>query len=294
MTSRVPPLNALRVFESAARHLSLRQAAAELSVTPGAVSQQLRLLEASIGAPLFERLPRGLRLTPAGQQLAPAASQAMRLLEDTVERLRVSRPVVRFSGAPTLCTRWLVPRLGGFFERHPGMELQIDASQRLIDLASEPFDVVIRHGHGRETSPALERRLLFADDVIAVCAPEVAAAIGDRPENLGRAKLLCWSTQDHWPRWLRAKGLEAFEAADRASFSLLMLVLDAALAGQGFAVTSPRLVAPDLARGRLVSVFGPAVATGYSYYAIARPEALAKPHVRAFVDWVLEQAADGT
>ena len=146
MIKRLPPLNFVKVFECSARHLNLRRAAEELGVTPGAVSQQIRALEMNLGMPLFERLHKKLRLTAAGQELYATSNQVLQLLQATVDRLPSPRQMVRITAAPTLCTRWLVPRLSTFYERHPNVGVLIDASIQYVNLADEPFDVAIRHG----------------------------------------------------------------------------------------------------------------------------------------------------
>ncbi|HEX2511977.1 MAG TPA: LysR substrate-binding domain-containing protein [Xanthobacteraceae bacterium] len=289
-SSRLPPLGSIRVFECAARHLNLRRAAHELCVTPGAVSQQIRTLEAGLGVALFERFPKGLRLTPSGQQLYPVAAQAMRSIQDAMERLRSPRRIVHVTVAPTLCTRWVVPRLGRFYEHHPDIEVRIDASTAVADLPNEAFDVAIRYA--RRPIGNLHHERIFADDVVPVCAAAVAEALAPVPQNLRRAKLLCWSTHDHWPSWISARGFGAYNEFDRVYFSHLMLALDAALAGQGVALSSLRLVRHDLAQRRLVRIFGEPVPTGFSYFLAARPEAMALPHVRAFADWIVAEAVN--
>ncbi len=251
MIKRLPPLNFVKVFECSARHLNLHRAAEELGVTPGAVSQQIRALETNLGVPLFERLHKKLRLTAAGQQLLATSSQVLQLLQETVDRLPSPRQMVRITAAPTLCTRWLVPRLSTFYERHPNVGVLIDASIQYVNLADEPFDVAIRHG--RNGANSAQHEVMFPDEVVAVCAPSIAASV---TADISNAKLLCFATPDHWPCWFNAKGL--------------------------------KLVEHDLRQGRLVRLPGEPVATGFSYYIVARREAR---HVAAFTDWIIEEAA---
>jgi LysR family transcriptional regulator, glycine cleavage system transcriptional activator len=280
----------MRVFECAARHLNLRRAAVELCVTPGAVSQQIRNLEASLGVALFERFPKGMRLTPSGQQLYPVVVRAMRSLGDAVERLRSPRQVVQVTVAPTLCTRWVVPRLGRFYERYPDIEVRIDASTTVADLPNETFDVAVRYARGPIGN--LHYAPMFADEVVPVCTAVVAERLESGPHALCRAKLLCWSTHDHWPAWISARRLGSYDQFDRVYFSHLMLALDAALAGQGVALSSLRLVEHDLQQRRLVCIFGEPVPTGFSYFIAARAEAMMLPHVRAFAEWMLAEALE--
>lgn len=288
-TARLPPLNGIRVFECAARHLNFRRAAEELHVTPGAVSQQIKQLEASLQVRLFDRTPSALRLTPAGEQLFPVATATVRNLHEALAKLRTPRQVVRLSAAPTFCTRWLVPRLGSFYSRYPRIEVHVDASAANVDLHSDPFDLVIRRV--RERKPDLYVRCLFPDDVVALCTPQLAAQLGGDLAQLRNTKLLCWTWQDNWQAWLDVNSAGRLEDYEQAHFSHLMLVLDAAQAGHGVALTSRRLVRQDLAQGRLVHVFGPPLPSGYEYSIVARPDAVAAPHVRAFVDWTLQEAA---
>jgi LysR family glycine cleavage system transcriptional activator len=280
---RLPPLNFVRVFECSARHGNLHRAAEELGVTPGAVSQQIRSLETNLGLPLFERVHKKLRLTAAGQQLYATSSQVLQLLQETVDRLPTPRQIVRITAAPTLCTRWLVPRLSSFYERHPNVGVLVDASAHYINLAEEPFDVAIRHG--RDGAGSAQHVPLFPDAVVAVCAPSVAASIAP---DLGNVRLLCFAPQDHWPCWFNKKGIGGYNKLDHVSFSHLMLALDAAIAGQGVALSALKLVEHDLKQRRLVGLLGEPVATGYSYYIVVRSE---ERHVKAFTDWLVEEAS---
>lgn len=283
MIKRLPPLNFVKVFECSARHLNLHRAAEELGVTPGAVSQQIRALETNLGMPLFERLHKKLRLTVAGQQLYATSGQVLRLLQETVDKLPSPRQLVRITAAPTLCTRWLVPRLSNFYERHPNVSVLIDASIQYLNLDEQPFDVAIRHGRNGVSNAHHE--VLFPDEVVAVCAPSIATTAA---VDISSAKLLCFATGDHWPCWFNAKGITGYDRLDRVSFSHLMLALDAAIAGQGAALSPLKLVEHDLRQGRLVRLPGEPVPTGFSYYVVARKEAR---HVAAFTDWIIEEAA---
>ena len=289
MVKRLPPLSFVRVFECSARHLNLHRAAEELGVTPGAVSQQIRKLEINLSVPLFDRLPRKLRLTTAGEQLYATSGQILRLLQDTVDRLPSPRRTVRVTVAPTLCTRWLVPRLSTFYERYPSVAVRIDASTRFVNLSDEPFDIAIRHARNGTGNP--HDLLLFPDEVVAVCAPSVATLFADGEKDIGKVKLLRCDTPDHWPCWFNAKDLSRYENLKRVSFSHLMLALDAAVAGQGVTLSALKLVDDDLHHGRLVRLFGEPVATGSSYYLVARRGSSMAPHVAAFTDWIIEEAA---
>ncbi len=174
MTRRLPPLGALRAFEVAARHESFAKAAAELSVTPAAVSQQVRLLEADLGVSLFRRLPRGLALTPAGRSVLPELGQAFAHLARAVEGVRggsLVGPLV-VSVIPSFAGRWLVPRLGGFVAAYPEIEITVRSELRNVDFTREDVDLGIRYGKG--IYPGLDTRLLLTEEVFPVCAPSPA------------------------------------------------------------------------------------------------------------------------
>lgn len=287
--SHLPPLGWIRVFECAARHLNLRRAADELHVTPGAVSQQIKLLEGSLGLALFERCPGGLRLTPSGDKLFAVSTRAVRGIYETVRTLRSPRQlVVRLSAAPTLCMRWLVPRLGSFYAQNPDVEVRIDAATNVVDLHNEPFDVAIRRVRDPARNLHVER--LFSDDVTALCSPQLASSLGSDIANLRKVKLLCWSWQDCWPAWLEQAGGGRLDEYDQAHFSHLMLALEAAQAGQGVALACSRLVQDDMERGRLMQVLGRPVHSGYDFAVVALPQSAAAPHVRAFIDWTVALA----
>src|SRR5690625_4266268 len=171
MSDRLPPLNALRAFETAGRHLSFTRAAQELNVTPAAVSHQIKALESYLGVVLFRRRPQGLLLTDAGQQALPGVGDGFARLAAAVAVLRRAdseRPLT-VTVQPALASTWLIPRLERFRQRHPGIELRIDASARLVDLHTEDVDVGIRHGLG--DYPGLHVERLPAQEVFAVCSP---------------------------------------------------------------------------------------------------------------------------
>jgi LysR family glycine cleavage system transcriptional activator len=287
-TGHMPPLNWIRVFECAARHLNFRCAADELHVTPGAVSQHIQKLEASLSLSLFERRPHAMRLTPAGERLFSVASKAVHDIYETIRALRSPRQVVRLTAAPTFCTRWLVPRFGRFYSQHPDIEISIDAATGMVDLLNEPFDIAIRRV--REVPSNLHVQRLFADDLVALCSPQMGQLIDGDVANLKLTKLLIWSWQNCWPAWLDQAGGGQLEDYEQAHFSHLMLALEAAQAGQGVVLASPRLVRSDLENGRLVHVLGPAVSSGYDFAVVARPGAMAAPHIRAFVDWTVRES----
>jgi LysR family transcriptional regulator, glycine cleavage system transcriptional activator len=292
MFRRLPPLNALRTFECAGRFLSFKHAAEELHVTSSAVSQQIRILEDELGLPLFDRTSKGLALTPSGHRLLAATTRALATVGEALQELRSDRQVIQLSAAPTFCTKWLVPRLGRFSEKHPHIELRIDATDRIANLANGSVDLAVRYA--ASVGSKLQYELLFLDEVFPVCSPDLERTLGSDPGNLFKTKLLHWSTYSRWERWFEATRLGSIKRTEGIYFSHLLLALDAAISGQGVALASMDLARYDLEAGRLVRPFPNSVKTGYSYYLVARPDAAKTKSVRAFIDWAVQEARLGT
>ncbi len=304
MSRRLPPLNSLRAFEAAARHLSFTKAADELHVTPAAISHQIKALEEHCGAPLFRRMTRALVLTETGQAALPALREGFDKLAEGAARL-VPDPrsgLLTVSVAPTFCAKWLVPRLDRFRAAHPGFDVRIDATDDLADFASGAVDVAIRYGSGRY--PGLVAECLMAEVVVPVASPALlrGAEPLETPADLARHTLLhvSWKMADDeapsWRMWLKAAGVEGVDAERGPRFNVDGLAIDAALAGHGVALVNRMLVAGDLAAGRLVRLFPPASPerpSAFCYY-LVHPEGHAgNPKVRAFRDWVMAEAAAG-
>lgn len=296
--SRLPPLTALRAFVVTARRLSFTEAAAELHVTPAAIGQQIRQLEEHIGAPLFHRLRGGLELTEGGQALAPGLTEAFQLALDTI--VRATRPAeeapIRISVPPSFASRWLAPRLDALREVAPGLKVTVDASARLSDFAADEVDCVIRYGAGRYPGLACER--LFEEAVLPVCSPAFAEAHGlyRGPGALAGVPLLHEEGPERdadcpdWRAWLRAHGLPSRLAEDGIGLGQSSLVLEAAAAGMGIGLGKLRLAEADLAAGRLVSPFGNPWPVAFSYHFVAPPEAMSRPGVARFRDWLHAEA----
>jgi len=301
MKRRLPPLNSLRAFEAAARHLSLKKAAEELHVTPAAVSHQVRALEEYCGAQLFHRLARALRLTEAGQAALPLLREGFDKLAEAAGAMKGGERVeiLTVSVAPSFGAKWLIPRLDRFRAAHPEYDVRIDASYTLVDFAADGVDVALRFGRGVYRN--LRADCLMAEVSLPVCSPRLLERGPPlrRPEDLRRHTLLHvqWRTEDDsapsWRMWLRAAGIEGVDAERGPRFSIEGMALEAAIAGQGVALASAVLVEGDLAAGRLVRPFPPSAsqATAFSYY-LVYPEAKADgPKVAAFRDWVLGEVA---
>lgn len=315
MADRLPPLNALRAFEAAARHLSFKRAAEELSVTPTAISHQIRGLEEHLGLALFRRLTRALELTPAGAAMLPKLREGMDCFAAAVACVRELAPSARLVvlAPPSFASRWLVPRLQAFTRSHPEVELHLAGSVKMIDGGDMPSGLVpegrmsrrdqpeiwIRYGTGHYPGFRIER--MFVPEYTAVCSPQLL-----------RAKLpmrtpadLCFHTLIHddtiqdqkerpnWAEWLAVAGVSGVDASAGPHFTDSGLAIAAALDGLGVALLSRPLVAGEIAAGRLVAPFDISIARSFAYY-IVTPEAIAdRPAVAAFRAWLLEEAAGG-
>ena len=293
---RLPPLSSLRAFEAAAAHLSFQRAAAELSVTPTAISHQVRGLESSLGQPLFRRLTRQLALTPAGLRLFHALREGFDTLEAGVHALRE-----RSAGTVTLTTntafaaKWVLPRMAAFRAACPGIELRLHASDVLVDLARGDADLAIRSGIGGW--PGLVATELMAERYAPVCSPLLGLK---RVQDLPKHRLIhCeWQPWAHapaiWPRWFEEAGIAAGKsrttrAASGLAFSDETHAVYATLAGHGVALLSLTLCAQELKSGALLQPFGPVLATG-SYFLTAAEGREREPAIRAVWQWIAGQA----
>lgn len=289
----LPSLNALRAFEAAARHLSFKEAAAELYVTPGAVSQQVKALEDELGLALFHRHNRAITLTEAGQGLLPVATEAFRRLSDTVERLRANdrAGVLTISVLPSFAAKWLVPRLGRFGAAHPEIDVRISATTRLVDFKREDVDVGIRHGAGHY--PGLHAERLMGEALFPVCSPALLEGPNPlrTPADLAHHTLLHDDGHNDWTQWLRLVGAPEVNPLRGAVFNDAAIMLQAAIAGHGVAIARTMLVEEDLAMGRLVRPFEQSLPYDLAYYLVCLPETAEKPKVAAFRAWVQAEAA---
>jgi len=289
-TSRLPPLNGLRAFEAAARHLNFRLAAEELSVTQAAVAQQVRGLEAYLGIQLFERLPRRLALTEQGRAYAPEVRRAFELLADATSALRPAPERLTISVTPTFASKWLIPRLPEFVEAHPFVDLRILASEKVSDFRRDDVDIAVRQGNP-PFGPELESDLLFVQELIAVCSPILLpqGAASLRPADLD-GQVLLQDAHDLWPRFLKeAHGVGVPAGARKLRFNQTSLAIDAAMAGQGIALVSRFLAEPELKSSRLVQAL-PGVLRGQADFHVVAPR---HPRRRGSTDmvrrWLLEQ-----
>lgn len=294
---RLPPLNALRAFEAAARHLNFSRAADELSVTPGAVSQQIQNLEDYVGAPLFRRTPKGLLLTDAAQTSLPALREAFDRLAEAASLLTaaVDGRRLTLTAAPSFAAKWLVPRLGRFEAAHPQVDVWLSAGLELVDLTAGEVDIALRYGGGHY--PGMEVRRLIGETVIPVLSPELHAANPlDSPEDLSRHILLHDGSPEpddscpDWSMWLAARGVREVDGARGPRFNQSSLVIEAAVNGRGVALAKRTLAQDDLDAGRLVAPLQIATAVDFAYY-LVHPKAKGRlPQVKAFINWIAAEA----
>jgi LysR family glycine cleavage system transcriptional activator len=295
MERRLPPLNALRAFEAAARHLSLTRAAEELHVTPAAVSHQVKGLEAYLGVKLFRRANRSLLLTDAGQACLPGLREGFERLAEAMEAVRAGDESGPFtvSVPPSFGAKWLVTRLDRFTQKHPGWDVRLDASMRLVDLMREGVDIAVRYGAGHYEGMRVDR--LMDEVAIPVCSPRLLE--GDHPlrvpEDLCRHTLLHHYQDDSYPdwrMWLQAAGVSSCDLTRGPTFSMASMAVQAAIDGQGVALVGHVLVADDIAAGRLVRPFELSFPINFAYYIVSPLITAERPRVVAFREWLLEEA----
>ena len=285
------PLNALRAFEAAARHLNFTRAAIELCVSQGAVSHQVASLERRLGVPLFRRLPRGLALTDEGHALVPVLGEAFDRVAATLERYAGGhlREVLTIGVVGTFATGWLLPRLDAFGRAHPHIDLRIMTNNNRVDLAGEGLDLAIRFGdgawHGTRATPIL------AAPLTPLCAPAIAERLGD-PAALARETLLRSYRADEWSRWFDAAGANCPPLRGPV-FDSSALMVSAAVAGFGVALVPHAMFAQELHAERLVRPFATEVVTG-RYWLTRLMSRAESPAMRAFADWVAEPEAART
>ena len=290
MTRHLPPLNALRAFEAAARQLSFSRAAQEMHVTPAAVSHQVKALEARLGVVLFRRLTRGLRLTDEGQMLLPELRGAFDRMSQALDRIGAGARggTLTISTGTTFAFTWLVPRLPRFQAMHPALEVRLMTSKYPVDFTREDVDLAIRHGRGGWSGLRVDK--VFEEPMTPLCG----RVFEDRlrhPEDLRNLPLLRTADDEEWPTWLRAAKLEGVDHAAGTLFDSTRIAVEASIDGEGVAVGSPFLFADVLASGRLLQPFALTASSGKAYWLVT-PEATAeRPNIKTFREWLLAEAA---
>ena len=296
MTSALPSPIALRAFEAAARQLSFTRAAAELSVTQAAISHQVKALETDLGVRLFNRLTRRLTLTEDGAALFAVVGDAFERIAATVARLRTpdSGGTLTVALGPYIAAGWLAPRIGRFWRRYPEIQLRLHHTSEPVDFARSNVDLAVDWG-GDGDWPGLHADLLLRVRVTPVCSPALLDGVHPlrRPGDLKHHTLLHDAGYQGWPLWLAAAGADDVDPSAGPVFDDHNVVLHAAMEGQGVALGGASFVAQDVAAGRLARPFELAIEIDAAYYVVYPPGALDRPKVRAFRDWLLEEARAG-
>ncbi|MDX3904793.1 MAG: transcriptional regulator GcvA [Pigmentiphaga sp.] len=293
MSARLPPLNPLRTFEAAARHLSFTRAARELHVTPGAVSRQVMVLEEFLGARLFERVNREVRLTAVGQRYLDDLREVFdRIAGATHRAMQGTRDKPLHIWCPmTFAMRWLVPRLPAFHAAHPGRDAVFTTSLKPVDFTVHDADVAIRMGQG--DWPGVISRFLVGIELVPVCRPRLLQSGPPlkQPRDLAHHTLQqSVARPDYWRIWLEAAGASDIDPDRGLTFESVSLAYQAALEGLGVAMGQHALVADDLAAGRLVAPLGPRVPIDNAFYLIYPERLEHDAHLCTFRDWILAAA----
>ena len=312
MPKSLPPLNALRAFEAAARHRSIRRAADELHVTPAAISQQVKLLEDYLGVQLFQRVNRGLTLTPEAEASIGRLREGFDALAGAVDLMHAQHGVerVRVCAAPSFAGKWLAPRINGFCSAFPDTDVRIAADARFIDprqpaadgavprpgMAGDDFDIAIRFGSGAYPGWRVDK--LFGVTATPLCSPRLMEGPHPlrSPADLRHHTLLHDDTVSFeqggidWNAWLKAAGVRDIDTHRGARFNHAVLGLEAAIDGAGVVLSYPALASADLAQGRLIAPFDLEIEVDYAYYALSAEAADLHPRVAAFREWLIGAA----
>lgn len=285
---RTPNLNALRMFDGAARFLSFRGAAEELNLTQGAVAQQVRRLEADLGVALFDRKPRGLALTEVGRAYHIPVRRALALIEEATAKLVPDPARVTISVTPSFASKWLVPRLGAFAELHPDIDLQIVASEGLATFRSDGVDLAIRQG-AKPSGETLAVEYLAPVDLRAVCSAEYASDIGPVDGiSTFAAHTLLQDSHRHWALLLEAANVKPRKRL--MQFNQSTLAIDAAADGQGIALAPAMLVANELAKGRVVEVWRGVANAEQAFYIVCPANTAKNPATQLVIRWIHAEA----
>ena len=292
MRPRLPPLNALKAFEAAARHQSFTKAAEELFVTQGAVSHQVKALEAELAIKLFNRERQRLIITEAGRDYLAVVRDALDRIAVGTERLlqRQSAGVLTISTSPDFAAKWLVHRLGHFAEAHAGIDLRVSATTHHVDFAREDVDMAVRHGDGNW--PGLDAVQLSSEQLFAICSPKLLSGrrLG-KPLDILKFPLIHLDSRADWTKWLRMAGMSDDNARHGPVLNRASMVIDAAINGQGVALARTTLAAWDLLNGRLVRPFSEALRLSKTYWIVCPKATSNVPKIVTFRDWLLAEAA---
>lgn len=299
MARKIPPLNPLRTFEAAARHLNFARAAEELFVTAAAVSHQIKTLEESLQVQLFIRQSKSLELSGAGQAYLPGVQQAFRQLADATQQLyqRGHRATLKVNVPPTFAVKWLIPRMERFMRAHPEIDLKVSTLNQPLDFTRGQCDVAVCYG--RAGGAGMRSELCMAVEVFPVCSPALLDGAHPirHPRDLACHTLLHDDSRytdvsnPEWAGWLALAGEPGIDASRGPSFWPSHLVIKAAVDGLGVALAKKGWVEADLAAGRLVRPFALSLPVEFAYY-VVYPEARAdNMRIMTFVEWIRDELA---
>jgi LysR family glycine cleavage system transcriptional activator len=294
MRQRLPALNALKVFEAAARHESFTRAAEELSVTQGAVSHQVKALEAELGLKLFNRERQRLVITEAGRDYLTVIRDALDRIAVGTERLlqRQNAGVLTVSASPDFAAKWLVHRLGHFVEAHPAIDLRVSGTLHHVDFAREEVDLAVRHGEGNW--PGLDAVKLCAEHVFAVCSPKLLTGRKQvtKPADILKFPLIHLNNREGWSKWLEAVGIEDSKVIHGPVLNRDAMAIDAAVNGQGVVLARTTLASWDLINGRLARPLPEALRLGKSYWIVCPKATASQTKITTFREWLAAEVAE--
>ena len=293
MPRRLPPLNALKAFEAAARSESFTRAAEELNVTQGAVSHQIKALEATLGVRLFNRERQRLTMTGAGRDYHAVIRDALDRIAAGTDRLvqRKGSGVLTVSTSSDFAAKWLVHRLGRFVESHPEIDLRVLATAHHVDFVSEDVDIAVRHGNGKW--PGLEAVRLCSERLFPVCSPKLISGRNNRivdPSDLLKFPLLRLNDWQNWAEWFKAAGVST-GAIPGPILNQASMLIDAAVNGQGIALARTALAAWDLINGRLVQPIEVSLKIPNTYLVVCQKATSRVLKIARFRNWLLDEAA---
>jgi LysR family glycine cleavage system transcriptional activator len=294
MPRRLPILNALKSFEAAARHESFTRAAQELCVTQGAISHQVKSLEADIGVKLFHRERQRLLITEAGREYLAVVRDALDRIAIGTERLvqRQSSGALTVSTSPDFAAKWLVHRLGRFAEAYPDIDLRVSAAMHHVDFGREDVDIAVRHGDGSWSGLDVAR--LCAEQLFLVCSPKLLAKQEGvlTPAEVQNFPLLHLDDRKNWSRWFEAAEIFDADLSRGPVFNRASMLIDAAVDGQGIALARTALAAYDLVNGRLINPLPISLRLSKSYWIVCPKVTADLPKIVMFRSWLLAEAAD--
>ena len=294
MPRHLPPLNALKAFEAAARAESFTRAAEELCVTQGAVSHQVKSLEETLGIKLFNRERQRLVITDAGREYLGVIRDAFDRIASGTERVlqRQNAGTLTVTTSPDFAAKWLVNRLGRFAEAHPGIDLRVSANLHQVDFAREEVDIGIRHGDGNWSG--LDAVRLCTEQLFPVCSPKLMSGRNRiaKPSDLLKFPLLHLDDNKAWSRWFEAAGVADAELPRGLILNRRSMLIDAAIDGQGVALALTTLAAWDLINRRIVRPFDIGLRSSRTFWIVCPKTSSTMPKIKTFREWLLAEAAD--